>query len=191
MGITYRHSEVNLIYTDYTHRYGEIILNSAYNIKKEIESVIKSISSAEIDKHYVASNEKKKNEGKSESKGKQASLNSLFRTRFSDTGWESEKKVFDDDDNDLKMDFWKPDFGIDVAFNHRSFIGGDLLRLQAAAEVKDLIKVGIYICATKEFAKYLSPKDANSMVSFERAKWYLESFYPVITTPIYLVGLSK
>lgn len=101
------------------------------------------------------------------------------------------KKVFEDDDNDLKMDFWKPDFGIDVAFNHRSFIGGDLLRLQAAAEVKDLIKVGIYICATKDFAKYLSPKDASSMVSFERAKWVSGKLLPVITTPIYLVGLSK
>jgi Restriction endonuclease BglII len=91
----------------------------------------------------------------------------------------------------LKMDFWKKDFGIDVAFNHRSFIGGDLLRLQAAAEVKNIIKVGVYLCATKEFAKHLSPKDASSMVSFERARWYLESFYPVITTPIYLLGLSK
>jgi hypothetical protein len=178
-------------YTDYSHRYGEIILNSAYAVKKEIESVIKSISTPDIEAHYVESNEKKKNAGKNESKGKQASLNSLFRSEFAKVGWDPEKKVFDDDDNDLKMDFWKKDFGIDVAFNHRSFIGGDLLRLQAAAEVKDLIKVGIYICATKEFAKYLSPKDASSMVSFERAKWYLESFYPVITTPIYLVGLSK
>jgi hypothetical protein len=180
-----------MIYTDYSHRYSEIILNSAYDIKKEIDSVVKSISTAEIDRQYVASNEKRKNEGRSESKGKQAALNSLFRVRFAHAGWETEKKVFDDDNNDFKMDFWKPDFGIDVAFNHRSFIGGDLLRLQAAAEVKGLIKVGVYICATKEFAKYLSPKDGSTMVSFERAKWHLESFYPVITTPIYLVGLSK
>lgn len=180
-----------MIYTDYSHRYGEIILNSAYSIKKEIEAVVKSISTTEIDQHYQASNEKKKNEGKNEAKGKQASLNSLFRDQFMEAGWETEKKIFDDDDNDLKMDFWKPDFGIDVAFNHRSFIGGDLLRLQAASEVKGLIKVGVYICATKDFAKYLSPKDASSMVSFERAKWYLERFYPVITTPVYLVGLSR
>lgn len=102
----------------------------------------------------------------------------------------AEKRIFEGEDQDLKMDFWKPDFGIDVAFNHRSFIGGDLLRLQAASEVRNLIDVGIYICSTKKFLKYISPKDCNSLVSFERTKWYLENFGPVITTPVYLIGLD-
>jgi hypothetical protein len=75
----------------------------------------------------------------------------LFRREFSAKGWETEKNVFDDPENDLAMDFWKRGVGIDIAFNHRSFIGGDLLRLQAAAEVKTVIKVGVYICPTKKF----------------------------------------
>ena len=178
-------------YTDYSHRYAEIILNSSYSIKKEIEATVKEISISDIDDHYANSNLQKVSAGKSESKGKQSALNALFRKKFVANGWEAEKKIFDDDDNDLKMDFWKPDFGIDVAFNHRSFLGGDLLRLQAAAEVKDVIKVGVYICGTKEFLKYLSRNDASSMVSYEKAKWYLDCFYPVLTTPIYLIGLSK
>jgi hypothetical protein len=70
----------------------------------------------------------------------------------------------------LAIDFWKRKVGIDVAFNHRSFIGGDLLRLQAAAEVKNVINVGVYICPTRDFARAVSPKDASSMVSFERTK---------------------
>ena len=98
--------------------------------------------------------------------------------------------VFDDPENDLAMDFWKRDVGIDIAFNHRSFIGRDLLRLQAAAEVKTVIKVGVYICPTKEFAKDVSAKDGSSMVVFERTKWYLENFKPVLTAPILLVGLT-
>ncbi len=98
------------------------------------------------------------------------------------------KNVFNDRENDLAIDFWKHNIGIDVAFNHRSFIGGDLLRLQAAAEVKTIIKVGVYICPTKEFAKIVS-EDGSSMVVFERTKWYLENFKPVLTAPIFLVGL--
>jgi len=77
-----------------------------------------------------------------------------------------------------------------VAFNHRSFIGGDLLRLQAGAEIKNMINVGIYVCGTKDFLKYVS-KDHCSIVSFERVKWYLENFYSVLTVPILLIGLEK
>jgi hypothetical protein len=65
------------------------------------------------------------------------------------------------------------------------------LRLQAAAEVKNVINVGVYVCPTKEFfAKVVSPKDGTSMVVFERAKWYLENFYAVLTAPLLLIGLT-
>ncbi|MGJ4754738.1 BglII/BstYI family type II restriction endonuclease [Leptospira kmetyi] len=177
-------------YVEYSHRYADIILNSAYAIRKEFEEVIRKISLNDLETRFNSMNKERRSESKKESQGKQAALNSLFKEYFIATGWEPEKAVFADPEHDLVMDFWKTDFGIDVAFNHRSFLGGDLLRLQAAAEVKSIIKVGVYICATKEFAKYLSPKDGNSIVSFERVRWYLENFYPVITTPIYVVGLT-
>jgi hypothetical protein len=52
------------------------------------------------------------------------------------------------------------------------------------------LKVGVYICPTKAFAKEVSPKDGSSMVNYERAQWYLKNFYPVLTVPILLIGLK-
>ena len=113
-------------------------------------------------------NREKENIGKKIQKGRQPAINALLKDLFLEKGWE----------------------GVDVAFNHRSFIGGDLLRLQAGAEIKNMINVGIYVCGTKDFLKYVS-KDHCSIVSFERVKWYLENFYSVLTVPILLIGLEK
>ena len=176
-------------YETYAHRYADIILNSDYALKQEIEEVIQFISFESILCEFEQENLRRTAVGKRLAQGKQSSINALFRREFSARGWETEKNVFDDPANDLAMDFWKRDVGVDIAFNHRSFIGGDLLRLQAAAEVKTVIKVGVYICPTKEFANDVSAKDGSSMVVFERTKWYLENFKPVLTAPILLVGL--
>ncbi|MDD5094000.1 MAG: BglII/BstYI family type II restriction endonuclease [Dehalococcoidia bacterium] len=163
-------------YETYPHRFADIILNSDYELKQEIERAIAAIDFKEAEGRFVQRNKEKKTGGKKESKGKQSTLNEMFKEQFTIMGWESEKNVFNDPSNDLTIDFWKRKIGVDVAFNHRSFIGGDLLRLQAAAEVKNIIKVGVYICPTKAFAKSVNATDAASMVSFERAKWYLENF---------------
>jgi hypothetical protein len=177
-------------YDWYAHRYADIILNSDYSIKQEIEKIVHSIDFVNVVIEYEKENERRINSGKKKAQGKQMIINTLFRKEFSKCGWELEKNVFNDPTNDLVLDFWKRSIGVDVAFNHRSFIGGDLLRLQAAAEVKNVINVGIYICPTKDFAKIVSPNDASSMVSYERSKWYLENFYPIITAPILLIGLT-
>ena len=173
----------------YPHRYADVILNSDFELRKEIDEAVKSIDLREVESRFAEHNFRRKAEGRKPAKGRQATINLMLKGRFQSQGWEIEKNVFDDPENDLKMDFWKRQVGIDVAFNHRSFIGGDLLRLQAAAEVRNIIKVGIYICPTKEFAKYVSPNDASSMVSFERTIWYLKNFYPVLTVPILVIGL--
>jgi Restriction endonuclease BglII len=173
----------------YSHRYADIILNADYDLRKEINDVVRFIDFNEVERRYQDHNAEMISKGKKTSKGRQAMINLMFREQFRKQEWEVEKNVFDDPENDLKMDFWKRRIGVDVAFNHRSFIGGDLLRLQAAAEVKNVIKVGVYICPVKSFAKVVSPKDSSSMVSFERAIWYLENFYSVLTVPILLIGL--
>lgn len=175
-------------YQTYAHRFADIILNADYSLKREIEEVVSAISLESILHHYTEDNERRTTEGKRHAQGKQSTINALFKSEFCSRDWEPEKKVFNDSSNDLALDFWKRNIGIDVAFNHRSFIGGDLLRLQAAAEVKNLINVGVYICPTKGFAKVVSPKDGTSMVVFERAQWYLQNFYPVLTAPILLIG---
>jgi len=177
-------------YETYEHRYADIILNSDYELKKEIFDVILSIDATEVEQKFNAENTLRSQSGKKLLKGKQTIINSICVEEFKKRGWETEKNIFNDPKNDLAIDYWKRNVGVDVAFNHRSFIGGDLLRFQAAAEVKNVIKLGVYACPIKEFTKWVSPKDASSMVTYERTKWYLKSFFAVITVPILLIGLK-
>jgi len=53
---------------------------------------------------------------------------------------------------------------------------------------KNVFKVGVYICPTRAFAKEIS-RNWRNMVNYERAKWYLENFYAVLTAPMLLIGL--
>jgi hypothetical protein len=183
-------TEENMQYEWYAHRFADIILNADYALKQEIEEVIKSISYDEVIVEFNRTTNVRKQAGGKLPQGKQSTINAMFRKAFIHYGWEFEKDVFNDSTNDLAIDFWKRNVGVDVAFNHRSFIGGDLLRFQAAAEVKNIIKVGVYICPKKEFARIVSPKDCNSLVSYERTKWYFENFYQVLTAPVLLIGLT-
>lgn len=173
----------------YAHRYADVILNSDYALRQEIDDVIRCVDFTECQTRFVANNSQREALGRKPSKGYQSTLNSLFREAFQGRGWEAEKNVFDGPDHDLAIDFWKREVGVDIAFVHRSFLGGDLLRLQAAAEVKDIVKTGVYICPMRAFARVVSAADGGSLVSFERAKWYLENFYSVLTVPILLVGI--
>ncbi len=178
-------------YKIYSHRYSDIILNSDYELKQEIEDILNSISYENVSSIFDQKNLERKLEGKKLMKGKQPILNIRFKEEFSKRDWEDEKSVFGaGEDNDLRIDFWKRKVGVDVAFNHRSFIGGDLLRFQAAAEVVNEMKIGIYICATKKLLNEISPFP-SSLVNFERTQWYLEKFYPVLTVPIYLIGIDR
>lgn len=150
-----------------------------------------SISYARISKVFHERNEERLAAGKKLMKGKQPILNKRFKEEFINRSWDEEKSVYgSQEDNDLRIDFWKRNVGVDIAFNHRSFIGGDLLRFQAAAEVVNEMKLGVYICATKNFLNKISPFPA-SLVNFERTQWYLEKFYQVLTVPIYLIGLDN
>ena len=180
-----------MIYDYYAHRFADIILNSDYELKKEIDEIIYSIDFKDVENRYQEENVRRQDLGKKPLKGKQLIINAMFREEFGKRGWDNEFLVFHDPDNDLKIDFWKRKVGVDVAFVHRSFIGGDLLRLQAGAEVKNVIKVGVYICPTQDFARVVSPKDGPSMANYERSKWYLENFYAVLTVPILLIGLKE
>ena len=99
-------------YQTYTHRFADIILNSDYGLKQEIDEVISSITLEGINEEYERSNENQVSSGKRPSSGKQSSINSLFRLAFSSRGWEVEKTVFNSSENDLKMDFWKRKVGV-------------------------------------------------------------------------------
>ena len=126
-------------YETYEHRYADIILNSDYELKKEIFDVIQSIDISEVERRFNTENTLRTQSGKKLLKGKQSTINLMCAEEFKKHGWDTEKNIFHDPKNDLAIDYWKRDIGVDIAFNHRSFIGGDLLRFQAAAEVKNVI----------------------------------------------------
>jgi hypothetical protein len=178
-------------YDLYPHRFADVVLNSDYELKMEIEDVVQSITFDNVVVRFEVENARRISEGKKPAQGRQSTISAMFKEEFERRGWEVEKNIFGDPSNDLAIDFWKRKVGVDVAFNHRSYIGGDILRIQAGAEVKDMIKVGVYICPTEAFAKLVSPKDAGTMASYERALWYLDNFYQVITAPILLIGLRE
>ncbi len=178
-----------MIYESYAHRFADVILNSDHELRLELEGVVQAIEFEVVQTRFEEENLRKEEEGKKLNVGKQSAINTMFKEEFRNMGWELEKNVFNDPDNDLTIDFWKRSVGVDVAFIHRSSVGGDLLRLQAAAEVKNIIKVGVYICPTRTFAKEVSP-NWRDMVNYEKAKWYLENFYSVLTAPILLMGLN-
>ena len=160
----------------YIHRYADIILNSDYELREELEQILDSISYERVSEIFNERNKEREEAGKKMMKGKQLILNERFKEEFIRRYWEEEKSVFGfDEDNDLRIDFCKRKVGVDIAFNHRSFIGGDLLRFQAAAEVVNEMKLGVYFCATKGFLNEISPFP-SSLVNFERTQWYLEKF---------------
>jgi hypothetical protein len=91
----------------YAHRYADIILNSDYQLKQEIESVIASLTMPRLDAEFEELNARRAAEGKKSAKGKQSTANIIFKQEFTDRGWEAEKNVFNDPGNDLAIDFWK------------------------------------------------------------------------------------
>jgi hypothetical protein len=78
----------------------DIILNSDYRLKKEIEGVVAAIDLSEVNKRCDATTRSKLAAGKKGPQGKQSTINAMFRAEFDDRGWESEKKVFGDPGND-------------------------------------------------------------------------------------------
>ena len=85
-----------MIYESYAHRFADIILNSEYALKKEIEQTIQSIDFKEVEKRFDKENTKRKSQDKKPAKGKQATINLMFRELLESKGWEAEKNVFED-----------------------------------------------------------------------------------------------
>lgn len=78
-------------YETYAHRFADIILNSDYALKQEIEAVIQSISLELVDFTFDQENQLRAANRKRLAQGKQSSINALFRAEFNKRGWEAEK----------------------------------------------------------------------------------------------------
>lgn len=57
----------------HAHRFADIILNSDYELRTEIEGVVKTIQISQIESTYSENNILRVNEGKKSSQGKQSS----------------------------------------------------------------------------------------------------------------------
>jgi len=78
-------------YEIYAHRFADIILNSDYALKQEIEEVIKGISFYNVLDEFEKENQRCVEKGKRPPQGKQSTINALFRKEFLVRGWQAEK----------------------------------------------------------------------------------------------------
>ncbi len=161
----------------FDYRFAEEILSTKYpKIKKEIESIIKSITITPD------------NSGRKE-------LNAFLKKKFESKGWRSEPRVFKGPKTPLaKLDFIKDRVGVEVAFGHASFIGIDLLKLQTSSYSHlDEIDLGIYITTTRSFKKKVIEQfdvKWEGSLDFEKVEKYLPEFKSAIQVPVWVIGLE-
>ncbi len=179
-----------MLYQQYAHRFADAILAADDALAREVDGALRGLDGAAIGGEFEAENARRAREGRAPARGRQAAIARLLRFELCKRGWDPDRNVFDDPEGDLKLAFWKCGVGVEVAFGHRAFMPGHLLGLQAAAEARKIVNVGVYICPTRAFAEAVSAQDARSMATFERALWLLGSFCPVLTLPILVIGLQ-
>jgi hypothetical protein len=64
-------------YNSFPHRFADIILNSDYALKQEIEQVIQSVSFEDVLDRFAQENEHRKASGRKEAQGKQSTINAI------------------------------------------------------------------------------------------------------------------
>ena len=74
-------------YEWYAHRFADIILNSDYALKQEVEEFIQSISFDAVLEKFEKENELRRASGTKEMKGKQSTINTMFKEEFGQRGW--------------------------------------------------------------------------------------------------------
>jgi len=158
----------------YSFRFADQVLNSRYQIKKELEDIIQ-------DTRIVESTLTRPN------------FNKVLHDLFVEKGWTSEAPVFEEhEDPAARMDYLKERIGIEVGFGHASFIGIDLLKFQVGSySGLDKIDVGVYILTTNEFQKRMKKEHGlnwEGSLTFEKVVKYLPHFKSAIQVPVWVVG---
>ncbi len=160
----------------FNYRYAEEILNSRHEIKKEIENILTNPC---IDLSSLS----------------RPDFNRILKEMFEEKGWMPEAPVFDAESTEKpRMDFLKDRIGVEVGFGHGSFLGIDLLKLQAASySGLDKIDVGVYIATTKHFQKVMKKEYGQNWtgsLSYEKIIGYLPHFKSAIQVPVYVIGID-
>lgn len=70
----------------YAHRYADIILNSEYTIKNEIDGILDQLNFSNIELKFDEINREKENIGKKIQKGRQPAINALLKDLFLEKG---------------------------------------------------------------------------------------------------------
>jgi len=166
-----------LRFRSWSYRFAEQIFNSKFSTKKEIESIIESITLTP--------------EGLSRPR-----LNDTFRKEFLKREWEEQPRMFDKvKEAFARIDFLKDRIGVEVAFSHESFIGIDLLKFQTLSySYLNKIDLGVYVAVTRDFRRVLIKKYKQKWTgssTFEKVCKYLPHFRSAIQVPIFVIGLEE
>lgn len=188
-------------FTQYSHRYADVIINSDPNLnKKYCEFINTLIGITDIDLMTDFNYKKSAYESRGTSfKSISHSINGLLKERLlAVPDWYSEVDIFNDPTGLLGNTSWKLDFAcpgalsVEVAFNHGEAIAWNLMKPVLASELNHVQKqiqtrVGIYVCATDDMKKAGNFDSASG--SYEKVIRYLLPMMNQLTTPIMIIGL--
>ncbi|MHA1863415.1 MAG: BglII/BstYI family type II restriction endonuclease [Candidatus Thorarchaeota archaeon] len=118
----------------------------------------------------------------------------MFNDSLSGT-WDCDVAIFDSTQIPAsKLHYVKNRIGIIRSMQHRTTLGTDILRLEVAHRVLDIIDVGVFICGTSDFERYYlgtEKQKKERMVIFEELIEYLDMISDIISVPILVIGLNK
>ena len=108
--------------------------------------------------------------------------------------WQCDVEIFDSSSIPAsKLHYLKNRVGVVRSLQHRTTMGTDILRLEVAFRLLDIIDIGIFICATSAFEEYYLGTEKSRIehiVNFEELVEYLEMVSDIITVPIMIIGLK-
>ena len=138
--------------------------------------------------------------------GAQKAINHVFKERFTQLGWMNEVLVFPTPTYakktgvplpaeafpDRKIDFMKNHLGVEIAFNHESYLERILFRLNVASEADGVIEdhevvAGVIVVASERVKRW--GKMDQSVATFEGARRTLGLVRHSFAVPLILVGL--
>jgi hypothetical protein len=129
-------------------------------------------------RNYVSKYEALRAHGKKPPQGAQAFINSQLESTLSDRGWEGTDGRF------VKDGVW-----LRITFRHQMSLGSDFMDALLLAHREQL--KGLVIAAPSlDFAKVITPKDANSITTYEKLEEYFARAVELFQVPIAIGRLS-
>ena len=161
----------DLNYSTHSYRHAEIILNSKYAIRREIETILKTLE--------VEHGERKTSKSK-------VLPHDVIQNAFIEAGWSNEQLVSEDTVRRHYFDLYKERVAIEIEFARNEFLYRDYFRFLLAYN-KGMIDVGVIITLdprAKEAYEYRSVRP-----DIEYAKDDFQWLMPVLGVPIWVIGV--